>query len=63
MHCSLPLTQSLAIVRYLANKHKSPLFPIGNAVPQAKIDMVVELIKNSIAVNSTCPYPCWSPWC
>ena len=35
-------------MRYLANKHRSPLFPIGQAEPQAKVDMVTEVVKHSI---------------
>lgn len=40
--------ESFAIIRYLANKHRSPLFPIGQAEPQAKVDMVTEVVKHTI---------------
>jgi len=39
--------ESAAIVRYLANKHKSQIFPTGDPKAQAKIDQVYEQIRGS----------------
>jgi len=50
----LKIYESAAIIRYLAAKSSSRLFPLDDLQAQARIDMVVEFIIGQVAPEGTC---------